>query len=50
MAADDSFVLFYIYLSKKIRPEMSYHVLISLKNNEKIFKTVICSSDWVPKG
>ena len=30
---------------------MKYQVLLSLKNNENIFKTVVCSShDWHLKG
>ena len=50
-----AFLFFYFYLSKKIRLDvlcesshMKYQVLLSLKNNEKIFKTVICCSRDMP--
>ena len=54
LAVDDTF-FFYFYPSKKIRLDLSlessawmkYQVLLSLKNNEKILKTVVCCSlDW----
>ena len=58
MAADD-ILIFYFYLSKKIRLDVSsessalqrihlkLQVLFSLKNNEKIFMNVVCCSrDW----
>ena len=58
IAADD-ILIFYFYLSKKIRLDFScessagqrihlkHQVLFSLKNNEKILMTVICCShDW----
>ena len=55
IAADDT-LLFYFYLSKEIkldiscessakqRIHMNYQVLFSLKNNEKIFINVVCCS------
>ena len=60
IAADDTFIYyFYFYLSKKIRLyvscessakqkiHMKYQALFCQKNNEKIFKTVVCCSrDW----
>ena len=60
-AADDTYL--FLYFSKKIwldvssessarqRIRMKYQVLFSLKNNEKVVKTVICfSRDWRFKG
>ena len=62
IAADD-ILIFYFYLSKKIRLDFScessasqrihlkHQVLFSLKNNEKIFRNVVCCShDWRFKG
>ena len=62
IAADD-ILIFYFYLSKKIRLDFSsessgkqrihlkHQVLFSLKNNEKIFMNVVCCShDWRFKG
>ena len=62
IAADD-ILIFYFYLSKKIRLDFScessaqqriylnHQVLSSLKNNEKIFMNVVCCSrDWHLKG
>ena len=55
ISADD-ILIFYIYLSKKIRLDVSsessawqrihlkHLVLFSLKNNEKIFMNVVCCS------
>ena len=55
IAADD-ILIFYFYLSKKIRLDVScessawqrihmkHQVLFSLKNNEKIFMKVVCCS------
>ena len=54
-AADDV-LIFYFYLSKKIRLDFSWihlkhQVLFSLKNNKKIFMNVVCCSrDWRFKG
>ena len=54
IAADDTSIFFNIYLTKKIkldvswessakqRIHMKYQVLFSLKNNEKLLKTVVC--------
>ena len=55
----DDILIFYFYLSKKIRYDFSHdssayqrihlkhQVLLSLKNNEKIFMNVVCCShDW----
>ena len=63
IAADDTFIIFTFYLSKKIRLDISwepsakqrihmkYQALFYQKNNEKIFKAVICCSrDWRFKG
>ena len=52
IAADD-LIIFYFYLSKKIRLDFSCEssVLFSLKNNAKIFMNVVCCSrDWRFKG
>ena len=62
MAADD-ILIFYFYLSKKVRLDLScessaqqrihlkHQVLFSLKNNETIFMHVICCCrDWRFKG
>ena len=62
IAADDTLV-FYFYLSKEIRLDVSCEasaqqrihmkcqVLFSLKNNEKVFTNVVCCSrDWHYKG
>ena len=59
IAADDTIIIFYFYLSKKIRLDVScessavqriqmkYQVLFSLKNNEEIFLNVVCCNcDW----
>ena len=48
-------LIFYFYLSKKIRLDFScnlkHQVLFSLKNNEKVFMYVVCCSrDWRFKG
>ena len=52
--ADDNILIFYYYLLKKIRLDfflLKHQVLFSLKNNEKIFMTVVCCSrDWCFKG
>ena len=63
IAADNFFLFFFFYLSKKIRLDVSYksfaqqmihmkyQVLFSLKNNVKISMTVVCCSrDWRLKG
>ena len=56
IAADDTFIIFTFYLSKKIRLDVScessakqkihmkHQKLFYQKNNEKIFKTVVCCS------
>ena len=59
IAADD-ILIFYFYLSKKIRLDFScesstihlkHQVLFSLKNNEQVFMNVVCCSpDWRFKG
>ena len=62
IAADD-LLIFYFYLPKKIRLDVSsefsakqrihlkHQVLFSLKNNEKMFINVVCCSrDWRCKG
>ena len=59
IAADDTFIILKFYLSKNIRLDVScessakqrihikYQALFYQKNNEKIFKTVVCCSrDW----
>ena len=54
IAADDTFI-FYFYPSKKIRLDVvnllsNNQVLFSLKNNDKIFKTVVCCNcNWCLK-
>ena len=63
IAADDTFIFFTFIFFKEKRLDVScessamqrihikYQVLVSLKNNEKVFMNVICCSrDWRFKG